>query len=357
MITTILSTVFVLGVLVFIHEAGHFLAAKLFGIRVDQFSMGYPPRMVGKKIGDTDYCLSWIPFGGYVKIAGMVDESLDEKQLEGPPKPWEFRSRSWFQKSTVVTAGPIMNIVFALIFFIVLSLVSGEYLNEPVVGKILPGKPAEAAGLVAGDRIVQVNETEIQTWAELTEMIYNSPGIPMQVHVYRDNELMTIDITPEEHVIKTSEDSEQKVGLLGIERAVQKVSLPQAVVNGANATYGISKLILESLWKLISGQESVKSLGGPVIIAKMAGESARNGFASLLSFTALLSINLALLNLLPLPVLDGGHFVMISLEAVVRKTIPTNVKLIIQQVGMVLILGLMFFVIYNDIVRVVTDKG
>ncbi len=357
MITTILSTVFVLGVLVFIHEAGHFLAAKLFKIRVERFSMGLPPRMIGKQIGETDYCLSWIPFGGYVKISGMVDESLDEKQLEGPPQPWEFRSRSWFQKSLVVTAGPLMNIVFALIFFVVLSFVTGELLNEPVVGNLMPEKPAAAAGLAEGDRIVKVNDRETQTWEALTREIRSYPGERIQLEVMRNNALMTIELTTETQTIQTGPETEEQIGLVGIQPVVKKTSIPGAFVNGAVATYDISKLIVESLWKLISGQESVKSLGGPVIIAKMAGESARNGFGTLLSFTALLSINLALLNLLPLPVLDGGHFLMISIEAVVRRTIPTKAKLIIQQVGMVLILGLMFFVIYNDIVRVVSDKG
>ena len=357
MITTILATVFALGVLIFIHEFGHFIAAKAFGMRVERFSLGYPPRLIGKKIGDTDYCISGIPFGGYVKITGMVDESLDTKTLEGPPQPWEFRAKPWYQRMIVVFAGAGMNLLFGLIFFIVLAWTTGEIVNEARIGSVISGKPAEMAGFQEGDRILSVNDVPVTTWEDLTREIRNSTETPLSIEIERKGVIFDLSVIPEIQTIQNQDGEPVEIPTIGIGVMLRKTTFTKAVVQGSQAAYGICKLILESLWKLISGQESVKSLGGPVAIAKMAGDSARAGFGVLVSFTALLSINLALLNLLPLPVLDGGHLLILSIEGVVRKTIPTRAKLVIQQVGMALILGLMLFVIYNDILRFITDKG
>ncbi len=357
MITTILATVFALGVLIFIHELGHFIAAKAFGMRVETFSMGYPPRLTGKKIGDTDYCISWIPFGGYVKITGMVDESLDTKTLQKPPEPWEFRAKPWYQRMIVVFAGAGMNLLFGLIFFIVLAWTTGQVVNESRIGTLVSGQPAEMAGFQKGDHILSINDTPVSTWEDLTREIRHSTELPLSIEVERESESQILTVNPSIQTIQNQDGEPVEIPMIGIGPMVRKTTFPNAVVQGSQAAYGISKMILESLWKLISGQESVKSLGGPVAIAKMAGESARAGFGVLISFTALLSINLALLNLLPLPVLDGGHLLILSIEGLVRREIPTKAKLIIQQVGMALILGLMLFVIYNDIVRVVADKG
>lgn len=357
MIITILSTVFALGILIFIHEFGHFIAAKAFGMRVERFSMGYPPRLAGKKIGDTDYCISGIPFGGYVKITGMVDESLDTKSLEGPPKPYEFRAKPWYQRMIVVFAGAGMNLLFGLIFFVILAWTTGEFVNESRIGTLIPNQPAEAAGFQEGDQILSVNDVPVSTWEELTREIRENTITPLEFEVERSSETFILQVTPEIQTVHDQNGEPVEISMIGISPMYKRTSFPNAVIQGSQAAYGISKLILESLWKLISGQESVKSLGGPVAIARMAGESARAGFGVLLSFTALLSINLALLNLLPLPVLDGGHLLILSIEGIVRREIPTKAKLVVQQVGMALILGLMLFVIYNDIVRVVADKG
>jgi regulator of sigma E protease len=349
---TILSTIFVLGVLVFIHEMGHFLGAKLFKIRVDRFSMGFPPRLIGKKIGETDYCISLIPFGGYVKIAGMVDESLDKEQLSKEPKVWEFRSKSWFQKAIVIVAAPLMNILLAVIIFIGGALFQGVGMisEVPIVGSVMEGKPALQAGIQKEDLIVAVNKVKIKKWSDLVEIIHGSPGETLQIDWMRNDTLFSEQIVPVKDKINN-----KQVGLIGItpKIEVKRIGFFKAVASGFETCYNISKMILEVLGKLITGKESIRTLGGPVAIARMAGESARTGFDTLIYFMALVSIHLGIFNLLPAPVLDGGHLVIIGIEAIIRKSIPLKIKLIIQQIGMILFLVLMLFVIYNDIFRVI----
>jgi regulator of sigma E protease len=353
---TILATIFVLGVLVFVHETGHFLSAKMFRMRVDRFSLGYPPRLAGKKIGDTDYCISWIPFGGYVKIAGMVDESLDKKSLAEKPEPWEFRSKPWIQKVIVVAAGSLMNIALAFFIFTAETLHHGidEISPDSVVGEVMEGKPAQLAGIHPGDRIVRIDGQSVDTWEAMAGIIHGIPGKTVRIEWLRNDSLFSADVTPQKEKI-VGEEENKEVGLIGIvgpSFTTRRAGLFEAVSHGAQFTYYLSKLVIVSFGKLITGKESLKSLAGPVLIAKMAGESARSGLETLIAFLALISLNIGILNLFPIPVLDGGHLVFLAVEGVIRREVPIKIKLIVQQAGMVLILGLMVFVIYNDILRI-----
>jgi len=352
---TLLSTVFVLGVLIFVHEFGHFIFAKLFKIRVERFSLGYPPRMIGKKVGDTDYCLSWVPFGGYVKISGMVDESMDEEALKTPPKPWEFRSRPWIQRMLVVFAGPMMNIVFTFLIFWIGTLVVGQqtYDESSRVGRVEVNMPAEAAGVLSGDRVTSVNGSPVTQWIEMTQAIRNSGGETLELTVLRADSSFTLILTPD--VREVDQDGQiVRVPVIGIGAVTERhsISFGRSFIQAGTMTWDLGKLIVESVSKLIAGRESIKNLAGPVGIAQMAGQSARAGWVSLISFMALLSLNLAILNLMPIPVLDGGHLLFLTIEGVIRREIPLKVKLIIQQVGMAVILVFMVLVIYNDVLRV-----
>jgi len=351
---TLLATVFVLGVLVFIHELGHFLTAKAFKIRVERFSMGYPPRLFGKKIGETDYCISAIPFGGYVKIAGMVDESMDKKQLEEEPKPWEFRSRPWIQKILVIVSGPLMNIVLAFLIYTGGILFQGvDEVKYPVVAEVVQGKPAHAAGIHPGDRIVSVNGEKIDTWKRLTEIVYASPGKSVRLEWSRHDTLFLKDLVPVKEKILFKGDIKE-VGLIGIAPKVEtrRATFFEAVNGSTMNMYYFTRLVFVSLGKLVTGQESVRSLAGPVFIAKMAGDSARSGASVLFGFMALISLNLGILNLFPFPVLDGGHVLVIGIESLIRREISIKTKMVIQQVGMVILIGLMLFATYNDILRI-----
>ncbi len=354
---TILATLFVLSVLVFIHEFGHFVVAKLLHIRVDRFSIGYPPRMVGKKVGETDYCISWIPFGGYVKIAGMVDESLDKEQNTGPPQPWELRSRPGYQKAAVIIAGPVMNLLFAFLIFFTATLIYGvgEPAGDTRVGSLIEDKPAQAAGLMEGDRIVSVDGVPVATWQDLTDIIRYAPEKPLLFEWTLGDSMISAVIVPERNTMEKEDGTTQEIGQVGIWGAIvlKRVGPIRAIANGGQTLWSLGKMIVDFLVKLITRQESLRNVGGPVFIAKMAGDSARSGAGALFGFMAFLSLNLGILNLLPIPVLDGGHLLMIGIESVTGRTIPTKVKLVIQQVFMFLLLALMLFVIYNDVVRIV----
>lgn len=420
----ILRLVIGLGILVFVHELGHFILAKLVGIRVDRFSLGFPPRMIGKKIGDTDYCISWIPLGGYVKLAGMIDESMDKDAIKG--EPWEFMSKPIYQRFMVILAGPVMNIGLAILIFgsiayfsgikepvglavghikspqvaAVTGLQSGDMIikmnDQPVltwaelgskskgldtirivferegiqyttvfaanyldslpqtvpaiVGDLQEGFPGKAAGLQVGDRIISINERPIRTWEEMTEVIHSSPETPLQFVWLRQTDTLRATIIPKRQKLQ-----DREIGLIGISLAVQEkdINLVQAIAYGGSYSWQITRLIGKSFKMIITGKQDFKeAFAGPIMIAKMAKDSAREGESNYIAFIAFLSLNLGLLNLLPIPVLDGGHLLFLTIEAIIRRPISPKAKLVIQQIGMALIIALMLFVIINDIRRV-----
>lgn len=437
----VLSIAFLLSVLIFIHELGHFLAAKLFGVRVERFSIGFPPRLFGKKIGHTDYCISAIPFGGYVKLSGMLDESLDAESMKGEPQPHEFRSKNTFQKLTIISAGVIMNFVLAVgilsgIFWfkgeriypnttvgpipegsiaIDMGLQNGDRildvnhqkiiswneifstfaknvgndititvsragdiveLNVPksvlsienlekleiyqryssVVGQVFPDTPAEESGLQSGDKIIAINNKPISDWYDMTDVVRNSPDVELLVTIQRDGETKQLSITPEKQMEKDTEGNIAAVGKIGIAPNVEfewkEVPFGNAIYKGFNQVGVFLYMNVKGLAMVISGDVSARdALGGPIKIGEMAGEIAKTGFLNLLEFTALLSAILAVINILPIPALDGGHLLIIIIEGVRRKPISIKTKMIIQQVGMAILLLLMLFIFYNDISR------
>jgi len=413
-----------LGILVFVHELGHFILAKLVGIRVERFSLGFPPRMFGKKIGETDYCISWIPLGGYVKMSGMIDESMDKDAIKG--EPWEFMSKPIYQRFLVIFAGPVMNIVLAILLFGAIAYIMGlkeplgvtigeikspKILSEtslqpgdmitsindqpiktwadvdpfiqsnqnvsinferdgkiftsnflasyfdsveksipPVVGGLQDDFPGIKAGLQIGDRIIAINGNPIRTWGEMTDVIHSSPEQALTVEWLRAGDTTRAEIIPQRQKLQ-----DRDIGLIGISYMVQErdISLAQSIIYGATYSWQITRLIGESLSMIISGKQDFKeAFAGPIMIAKLAKDSAREGESNFIAFIAFLSLNLGLLNLLPIPVLDGGHIVFLIIETIIRRPISPKVKLVIQQIGMALILALMLFVIINDIRRV-----
>ncbi len=356
MILTLIATVFVLGVLIFVHETGHFLSAKIFKMRVERFSLGYPPRMIGKKVGDTDYCISWIPFGGYVKIAGMVDESFDTKSLANPPQPWEYRSRPWYQRYLVILAGPFMNILFTFLVFWAAILLYGvaQPSRGTVIGDMIKDYPAYEAGLRPGDKILAINQQPVEKWQEVQTLIREGGEGGITLRLSRKDSVFNAVITPvfEQDPTEPGTATVPKVGILP-QFSQERVGFLRSFAEAGRSVYDLTELIVVSVYRLITGQESIKNVAGPVGIARMAGDYARAGFGALLAFMALLSLNLAILNLLPIPVLDGGHLTLLIIEGVIRREIPIRVKLVIQQIGMILLLALMLYVIYNDVLKVV----
>jgi len=430
----LLYTAITLGVLIFIHEFGHFITAKLTGMRVDRFSIGFPPRAFGKKIGDTDYCVSWVPVGGYVKIAGMVDESMDTEFVNKEPQPWEFRSRPMWARMLVLSAGVIMNVLLAIFIFSWIHYNQGSYVAQTTDVGYVPEHSAFAnAGLREEDKIISINNQPVQQWDEVQNLLYiENLGNDIHLGVERQHQQLEIFIPakgikpPSDsiptlmvgHTVATVEAVElnmpaQTLGLLPGDtlltvndtavtqpsaivllhrNAGKKItmswkrgpdtlsgtttvtdqgrigikvgshyngpalhiqySIPQALFQGTLDVGQSVHLFYLTFSKVFSGKTSFKeSLGGPVAIAQIATQSAEMGFLTFIWFMAQLSMSLAILNILPIPALDGGHLIMLLYEKIMRREIPYKVKISIQQVGFFLLLAFMAYVIYNDISR------
>lgn len=433
-----------LGILVFAHELGHFLAAKFFGMRVDRFSIGFPPTIFGKTVGETEYVIGATPLGGYVKIAGMIDESLDTDHVDEEPEPWEFRAKPVWQRIIVITAGVIFNMILAGVIYVGLSYGYGEqylpmenvpYVNvaeqsvahsmglrtgdkilavngeelerynalfspkyltadrmrvtvdrkgermtfeaprdlftqlsrkgsttagleeqlgvhrPPVVGEVIEGSAAADIGLKPGDIILSIGGTNTYSWNDLQEAVQESGGDPVEI-TWRRNTNGSVDT-----LTATAAPQEQSgrylVGIgLGYELESRAYSLPEAVQAGLTTTGETTTAILQNFKKIVVGDESFKqNIGGPVIIAKVTKEAADQGASRFWSLVAMLSITLAILNILPFPVLDGGHLMFLLYEGIVRREPSVRVRMILQQIGMVVLLAFMAFVIFNDFMK------
>jgi regulator of sigma E protease len=340
--------VLVLGVLIFVHELGHFLVAKRAGVSVLKFSLGFGPKIAGFTRGGTEYLLSAIPLGGYVKMLGEdpKEEVADlERSFSAKPIGW---------RSLIILAGPGSNFLLAIAIFWVVFMVGVPTLTTKV-GEVMEGFPAREAGLLQGDRIAAIEGRPIEKWEELAKQIHQSPGRPVRLTVEREGKRFDVTVAPKATKQKNLFGEEQEIGLLGIAPAeeflTERTNPIAAFGKAVYKTYDLSVLILITFGKLLQGVVPAKTIGGPLLVAQMAGEQARLGILNLLFFTALLSINLAILNLLPIPILDGGHLFFALIEAARGKPVSLKKREMAQQVGLVLLVALMIFAFYNDIFR------
>jgi len=350
--TSILSFVVVLGVLIFFHEFGHFLVARLFGVGVEKFSLGFGPRLIGKKVGITDYRISAIPLGGYVKMVGEEpDAEIDPEDI-----PFSFTHKHVAKRMLIVAAGPVFNILLAVIIFFGIFFTSGTFVLKPSVGSVKQGSPAFAAGLEKGDLITVINESAINSWDEMAEIINASKGQKIKLAVRRGESTQKFSLAPEQVTTKNIFGEDVQRYIIGITASgdtySKELNLFQAFSESMIQTYRVTELMVVIIAKLITGDISTDTLGGPIMIAQMAGDSAKAGIGSLISFIALISVNLAIINLLPIPVLDGGHLLFFSIEAVKGRPVSIKVREIAQQVGLFLLILLMILVFYNDISRI-----
>jgi regulator of sigma E protease len=350
---TVLATIIVLGVLVFVHELGHFLMAKLFGVRVDAFSLGFPPKLLHKKIGDTDYRLSVVPLGGYVKLFGENPKDEVPPELE----PVSFSHHPLWHRFLIVLAGPGFNLVFAALALTLVFAFSGIPYLTTEIGGVKEGSPAAQAGLQKGDQVLAVGGQAVNRWEHLSTKIRENGEKPLNVSVRRGDRDFQVTLTPQ--LMETSDIFGSKVAavIIGISSgdtpAVERVGPIQALTHGVSYTGRLTVLTVESLYKLVVREVPLKSIGGPILIAQMAGKQAEMGVTYLVQFMAALSINLFLINLLPIPVLDGGHLFFFSLEAILGKPLPLQHREMAQGLGLMLILALMILVFYQDILRLV----
>lgn len=347
---TLISFIVLLGILIFVHELGHFLAARIGGVGVLKFSLGFGPKIVGKKIGETEYVLSWIPLGGFVKLLG---ESGTEELLPEDEKRSFFKQPTW-KRLLIVLAGPIFNFLLAILIFFIVFMYGLPNLI-PVIGQMSPGSSALEAGLVAGDKILALNDEKITYWEEIKPIITKSKGVNIKVVVQRGNEEKIFIVKPKLSKAKNIFGEEESTYLIGVSPAgnviIERKNPLMAIVSSIGKTWEISKLTVISVVKMIEGVISPRTLGGPIFIAQVAGAQVKEGLVPFILFMAILSINLGVVNLFPIPVLDGGHIFFYLIEMVIRREIPIKIKEISQQIGFVVLLMLMLFVIMIDIER------
>jgi regulator of sigma E protease len=429
-VITILAFLFVLGVLVFVHELGHFLAARRVGVRVITFSLGFGPKILKFTRGDTEYCVSVVPLGGYVKMAG---ENPDDARSGQPD---EFLSKTKWQRFQILIAGPVMNIVLAVVvlaFVLAQGAHVAAYRDEPpTIGVVVKGSPAERAGLMPGDRILAVNTDRVDTWEDLLMRVATKPNRDVELSVVRGGQTIIVGVRP-------TAEGKFEIGTLGVMPANTHPIVDSVIADGPAAKAGLkakdeivaindepmvfrsqlitaiskhggqhvtltvkrgdellhigatpakrgtrgmldmyltdrvktftpgpleaiklsvdeniesSGLIFRTLAGLFTGETSVRQLQGPVGIAQLSGESAAEGLIPLFSLMAMLSINLGILNLMPIPVLDGGHILILMLEGIARRDFSMRVKEKMLLAGFVVLMMLMVTVIYNDLTRI-----
>jgi regulator of sigma E protease len=445
-VTTILSFVVVIGVLILIHELGHFVVARLAGVGVERFSIGFGPVLLRWRGPETEYCLSAIPMGGYVKMMG------EENPLEGGGGAYDpgraFALKPLWARFLIVFAGPGMNFVLAAVIFIVALAVFGRPVVPAVVGRVAPDGPAAAAGLRTGDLVAQVDGRPVSHWEDVDRAVVRAGGRPLRLTLRRDGAEQTVTVTPRSVTVpdpifkeprqvwelgatpritpqvgsvtpgspaekaglrpgdvfvavagepvfapeeltqaiqkrpgqaipiqieregqrltvtatatpvreKTLGGEEVEVGRIGVGIVPRAVSFEtydplSAVWYGTVKTWDVTVLTVRGFWKLVAGQIDSSNIGGPIQIATEAGRQAREGAASLAFFTAIISVNLAVINLLPVPMLDGGHLFFFLIEAVLGRPLSLRKREVAQQVGFVLLMLLMVYAIYNDLQR------
>ena len=442
LVTTLLVFGAAIFILVLVHEFGHFIAAKAFGMRVEQFSVGFPPRLFGKKVGDTDYCISATPLGGYVKISGMMDESMDNSFESEEPKPWEYRSKPVWQRVIVITAGVIMNMILAYVIFtgivytygvnnIPVENIPGLYISEGSladkvgfetgdrivavnnkeldriegasmfsmgeftrselsftvirdgertqifappgfmdevsqepefldmltnampshIGSVQGGTPADEAGLQGGDEIVAIDGEPVSYWLQMVEKIQGAES-SLQLEIQRNGESMEVAVTPnEQNIIGVGPIDAYEYFGAETQHYGFFASIPKGIAQGNDSFMGIINGFKQLLTGAISFREN---LGGPVAIASVTAEATeRGGMLGFWNITAFLSITLAIMNILPIPMLDGGHLMFLIYEGITRREPSMRVKMALQQIGFILLIGLMIFVTFNDILRYV----
>jgi regulator of sigma E protease len=432
--TTTVSFIIVLGILVFVHELGHFLVAKAFGVGVERFSIGFPPKMFGFQWGETEYCVSWIPLGGYVKLRGE-----DPEDVIDPNDPKMYSARPAKQRAGIVAAGPIMNLTLSfllmpLVFMIGMNIpaffedparigwvvpgsagdeagmVTGDVIvalggeqvadwedlfetaalhegetfsatvqrdgntvevkvdrksvkgedglgvlppMDPVVGRVAPGYPAHDAGLSPGDRILSVGGLPVNHWNEMARIIHESPGKSVTIALQRDGEKINLEVTP-----RMEEQSGR--GLIGISPESQTVTRRypafEAISKGFKRNVELLGLTFRFLLDLVTFNASIKMLGGPIMIFQVTGEVARAGLTEFIAFMAFLSLQLGILNLLPIPVLDGGHLIFLGWEGVRGKPIDIRYREMAQRIGFLVLILLIIVVSYNDILRLLSGR-
>ncbi|MFQ5346383.1 MAG: RIP metalloprotease RseP [Rhodothalassiaceae bacterium] len=358
LIFTIISFLVAISVLVFVHEWGHYIVARLFGVRVEVFSIGFGPEIWGRTDRHgTRWKVSVLPIGGYVRFFGDANEASrareDIERLTPEEQALSFHHKSVGARMAIVAAGPVINFLFAILIYAALFVSFGQSYQPPEVTEVLPDSPAAAAGLAPGDRIVRVAGTEIETARDLVRVVGLYPGLPVEIEVDRAGTHFTREVRLARVVQTDRFGNEYARGQLGVrlggEREVHSLGPARALVAAGAETVDMVRMMLVATGQVIMGVRSVDDLGGPVRIAKITGEQASLGLVAFIEFIALISINLGLVNLFPIPMLDGGHLLFLVVEGLKGSPLNPRLQELGYLVGLAFILTLMLFLTWNDL--------
>ncbi|MDQ8147088.1 MAG: RIP metalloprotease RseP [Gemmatimonadota bacterium] len=374
-----LAPLLVLGLVVFVHELGHFLAAKWAGVYAPRFSLGWGAPLWSVRRGETEYALSWLPIGGYVRMASKEDETAavleggaespeaersrhwDDRSMipHGPlsiPADRWFESKSLVRRLVILLAGVTMNVLLAVAVSVGVVATYGQPLVPPVVDSVVAGKPAAAAGVRAGDRVIAIDGTTVTRWEEVVSVISEAAGRAVTLRVLRGADTVPLVVTPAVESVTGPDGATARVGRIGVavRQGVERepVDAATAVRLGWTATWGMAGSVVQVLGRLVTGDVSVNQLGGPLEIARSSVAAAQSGAEALWSLIAFLSINLAVLNLLPIPLLDGGQILLQIAETAYRRPLPLVVKEWYARIGLAAIGTLFLFVTFNDLKRI-----
>jgi regulator of sigma E protease len=350
----------VLTVLVFVHELGHYLIARRSGVRIEVFSIGFGPELFGwHDRAGTRWKFSAIPLGGYVKMFGDSDPSSSLGiarlgELTAAERQVSFHHKRLSQRAAIVGGGPLANFVFAILVLALLFATYGQPFTPADVGQVQAGSAADKGGIKVGDAIVSIDGSTISRFEDVQQIVRLNPGEPMTIVVRRDGELVTLHVTPARTEMTDRFGNRHEIGLLGIGRSgveYVKRNPITAVGQAFSETWNLSVSTLQAMWQIVIGTRASDELGGPLRIAQMSGEVAEGGIVPLLWFMAVLSINLGLINLFPVPVLDGGHLLFYAAEAIRGKPLGQRAQEYGFRIGLALVLTLMVFATWNDLVH------
>lgn len=354
----VIPFVVILTVLVFVHEFGHYLVARLFGVRVEVFSIGFGPEIFGRTDrAGTRWKFSMVPLGGYVKMFGetvVTGAAEDETGLSPEERAVSFQHKPLGQRTAIVCAGPLANFLFAIIVLTGLFSTFGQPFTPPLIGAVQPGSAAEAAGIRKGDVVLRIDGGAIERFEEIQGIVRESPGIPLDVVVLREGAEVRLAVTPEFKEETDRFGNVRDIGLLGVYgggRQFIRYGVPMALWRATHETVSLTGMILKAVGQIIVGTRTAEELGGPLRIAQMSGEVAAGGLLPIFWFLAVLSINLGLVNLFPIPMLDGGHLLFYAAEVVRGKPLGPRAQEVGFGIGLALVVCLMLFVTWNDLVQ------
>lgn len=357
---TVLPFLVVLTILVFVHELGHYWVARRCNVRVEVFSVGFGPEIKGwTDKNNTRWKLSAIPLGGYVKMFGeseTITEDGEEREMTPEETAVSFHHKSLAQRAAVVFAGPGINFLFAIVVFAGLFSIVGQPTIPSVIGTVTENSAAEQAGFKTGDRIVSVNGKAISLFSELQQEVVPSANVALAMVVLRDGRELAVTVTPKSHKQVSSTGESREIGRMGVTQNPESVTYIRqnpavSIWLGIERSYAVTAQILTNVGEMITGKRSAEELGGPIRIAQISGQVAENGIVSFIGFIAILSVNLGLINLFPIPMLDGGHLVFYAIEAVRGKPLGERAQEYGFRIGLACVLALFVFVTWNDLVQ------